>query len=780
MTSSDNRPEPADSNPRSAVLGTRDRRAEDHEAALRAALVQAALDCIVIIDSDGLIIEFNESAERTFGHNREDVLNQPLAELLIPESLRGAHHAGLSKYLASGQHAVLGKRIEVPALHASGRELLVELAITPVHLTDQTYFTAYLRDITERKADEEELRRSQQRYRDLFERSGDAIFIHTLDSEIVDVNTRAEELSGWDRQTLIGMKLPRLMLEADHATASQSIAAIEDDGEVRLEVRFAHRTGVEIPTEVNARAFETDTRILVHSVVRDVSERARTEAELRTAKAEAERASAAKTEFLANMSHEMRTPLNGVIGPLGLINKAGLGDDAVRMIDLAERSAESLLTLIDDVLDISHIESGRVDLQEEPYSPNDLLDQVREIFSNPAEEKGFALEVATMPESPRLVGDPGRVRQVLFNLVGNAVKFTTQGRVTVTARLLDEGGASKIEFNVHDTGIGISDEVLPKLFSRFEQASASPTTLNQGVGLGLAISRELVEIMGGQIHATSQVGVGNLFRVTLPAVFSQSAGAEEPSAAPGSQLLHGRVLLAEDSETNAAVIANMLAKLGIEPEIVADGAAAVQAVDGAAYDLVIMDVGMPIMNGLEASRLIRAAGHATPIVALTAHALPENREQTRAAGMNGFLTKPIRLKDLVRELEKWLPRAEAAHYAVLRAEHIDDQWAGDLAGYAFVLRIFLGELRSRLERISDHARTGDVSRLRHESHAIKGGASNVGAEALARIAARLEQVCSVDNGDGVPGTLVADLNRATEAFLPVAENILAQIEGGRG
>ncbi|MBR9825712.1 MAG: PAS domain S-box protein [Alphaproteobacteria bacterium] len=765
---------------KSGSLGMGEHVDEDPEAALHAAILQAALDCIVIIDSDGVIVEFNEAAENTFGHRREDVLGQPMAELIIPEALRGAHDAGFEKYLSTGQHAVLGKRIEVPALHASGRELLVELAITPVHLTDQTYFTAYLRDITERKADEEELKRSRQRYRDLFERSGDAIFIHTLEGEIVDANKRAEELTGWDRKALIGTHLSRLHPESDQAKCKAAIEAVQSAGEARLEVRFIHRSGVQIPTEVNSRSVDTDDRTLVHGVVRDVSARAATVAELRTAKAEAERASAAKTEFLANMSHEMRTPLNGVIGPLGLIAREGLSENTAQMIDLAERSAESLLTLIDDVLDISHIESGQVDLVEEVYSPNDLLGQVREIFSNSAADKGIALDVASLPKDLRLLGDPGRVRQILFNLVGNAIKFTDQGGVVLEADLADENGSSIVRFHTIDTGIGIAEDVLPKLFSRFEQGLAAPSSVSEGVGLGLAITRELVELMGGKITAMSQLGAGSRFSVTLPANVQNSAQSNAGKTSQPLQHLHGRILLAEDSETNAAVVASMLAKLGLEPEIVCDGAAAVQAVESDAYDLIIMDVGMPVMDGLEASRLIRSTGHATPIIALTAHALPENREQTRAAGMNGFLTKPIRLKDLSRELEKWLPRAEAAHHAVLSAAHIDEQWNGDVAGHAFVLRIFVGELQKRLDRIAEHLQAGELAKLQHEAHAVKGGASNIGAEALAHAASALEQASLGSGPDGLIDRLVADVKQCSAAFVEAAEKSLAQSEGRGG
>lgn len=760
-------------------VGSHERGAEDANAALRAALVQAALDCIIIIDSSGLIVEFNEAAERTFGHDRDTVLGQSMAELLVPEQLRNAHLAGMEKYLQSGEHAVLGKRIEVPALHKDGHELMVELAITPVHLTEQTYFTAYMRDITERLSAEEELKHSRQRYRDLFERSGDAIFIHSLDGEIIDVNASAEQLVGWKKSELIGMKLPNLHPLEDHSFAKSAIAKVQEHGEARVDIRFLHKSGVEIPTEVNARTFEADDRLLVHGVVRDVSARARTEAELRTAKTEAEQANAAKTEFLANMSHEMRTPLNGVIGPLGLIQQSELSAEAARMVRLAERSAESLLTLIDDVLDISHIESGRVDLNVEPYAPNEILDQVREIFSNSAADKGIKLAVDRLPETLRLNGDAGRVRQILFNLVGNAMKFTRTGSVAVKAALDASPEGALMSFQVIDTGEGFDQAILPQLFSRFQQGG-NPSSVTDGVGLGLAITSELVQLMGGSIDAVSEVGTGSTFTVTLPATDAAPEAPAKKTSNAQSEHLQGRVLLAEDSNTNAVVVANMLARIGIEPVIVPDGAAAVQAVESGEFDLVIMDVGMPIMDGLEASRLIRQSGNQVPIIALTAHALPENKEQTQAAGMNGFLTKPIRLKELSRELGKWLSRVDVGAHPVIDESCIEERWDNDRAGYAFVLRIFLDELGTRLSTLTEHLHAHDLSKLRHEAHAIKGGASNVGAEALSCAAARLEHASSMDQRDGTLDSLHADLTRAADVFREATQKHLNPSSGESG
>ena len=858
------------------IMGTHDQHALDEEAALRAALLNSALDCIVILDADGKVIELNAAAEETFGYPRHEVIGREMAELFIPHKLRDAHRAGMARYLATGEAAVIGNRIEVPALHADGRELLVELAVSAVHLDSGTFFTAYLRDITEVRAKEAALKASEQRYQDLFERSGDAIFVHRLDGEIVDVNVRAEELTGRSRDQLVGRQIKTLHPKSDHAKAKQAVTSVLSKGHTRMEIAFLNAKGKPIQTEVNARAFESNGETLVHGVVRDMSRERRADRErqryqhllasaeniadmgswewssvtgellwsesaklilglpdidhitlkrylshvhpddrltviegmrdaargegraqiehrahdrngeelyiqvrcepqpieggvrlvgtiqdltpvrdsenaLRDAKNQAEKASQAKSEFLANMSHEMRTPLNGVIGPLSLLDRGALSARQSELVDMAERSAESLLTLIDEILDISHIESGHFELKNQPYSPAALMAQVQEIFTAPAVEKGLGLSVEHLDLPERIMGDEGRVRQVLFNLVGNAVKYTERGLIKVTARRTMTG---KVMLEVADTGPGIPEDLTPRLFNRFEQADAREGGAIKGVGLGLAICRELVERMDGRIGVDSQPGEGARFWVSLP--LNEAPRASSARDNPGENkniALHGRVLMAEDSSTNAAVATAMLNRLGLKPDVVGDGAAAVQAVELTDYDLIIMDVGMPVMDGLEAAQLIRQSGHAMPIIALTAHALPENRTQTDAAGMNGFLTKPIRMPDLQAELSKWLETGSASNLPVIDETQQAEQWGNDLSGYGFVADIFLQELQTRMESIASARETGDDKRLIHETHAIKGGAANVAAAALCDVAADLELRLR-------GGTRLADLEQA--------------------
>ncbi len=745
-----------------------DKGREQLDLALREALFTAALDCIIVIDSDSRIIEFNQSAEQTFGYDRSEVIGRDLADVIIPPALRDAHHAGMAKFLKTGENAVLGKRIEVPAVRKNGEEILVELAVSAVEVEDAKYFAAYLRDITAEKHRQEALAASEQRYQDLFERSGDAIFVHTLDGELRDMNLQAEKLVGQRRADLIGKSVANLHPESSHPAARDAIKTLQSQGWVRADLDFLGAGGTVIPTEVNARSYESQGETLVHGVVRDVSQRTRTERELRDARDEAERASAAKTDFLANMSHEMRTPLNGVIGPLSLIDHGSLPDKSVELLEMAQRSADALLLLIDDVLDISQIEAGQVDFVSEPYSVASLLEQVQETFSMRAAEKGLSLDVRPTRVEQKVIGDAGRVQQVLINLVGNAIKYTDQGRVSVDAAVNESNGKAMLSFRVLDTGPGIPEADQANLFNRFERAQSFRSEAG-GVGLGLAICKNIVSLMNGRIGLESRPDEGSMFWFEIPVEFSTSENRQ--NSGPSSETLEfsGRVLLAEDSPTNAAVATTMLSRLGLTPDTVTDGAAAVQAALQIEYDLILMDVGMPVMDGLEATRLLRQQGVTTPIVALTAHALKEIKDSTEQAGMDGYMTKPVRPTHLSRILARWLPERDTAQTQVIDEQARLEQWGDDEDGYRFVADIFRQELSDRLEKIRLARQEHDTKTLIHHAHAIKGGASNVAANALSQSAESLEAELRNNVDLTSLTTRFEALNREAKVFLDALE-----------
>ncbi|RKT43264.1 ATP-binding protein [Thiocapsa rosea] len=399
---------------------------------------------------------------------------------------------------------------------------------------------------------------------------------------------------------------------------------------------------------------------------REIQERRATEAALVIAKEQAESASIAKGQFVANMSHEIRTPMNGVLGLLEMLAHEPLSAEQKGLVEVAHTSAESLLTVINDILDFSKMEAGRLDLERIPFDLRRLVEDVAGLFTASARSKQIGLLCFVPPGLPaRVLGDPHRLRQILTNVLGNAVKFSLSGEVQVRVDICgEEDERSRFCFEISDTGIGMTPEQLERLFKPFVQADGSTTRRFGGSGLGLAISKDLVELMGGDIQVESTFGRGSRFRIRLP--FEPLPDMAEPTegAAPmRHRPLKGRVLLAEDNPVNQQVAIGMLMRLGIEPILVQNGAEAIEQLASEHYDAVLMDMQMPVLDGLGATRQWREREHRegrlhTPIIAMTANAMARDREACLEAGMDDYLAKPVKLAALRETLARWLRVAQ--------------------------------------------------------------------------------------------------------------------------
>jgi len=724
--------------------------------AFRQAATETALDCVVTIDADGIIREFNPAAEATFGFKAADVVGTQLGETIIPASMREAHHKGLAHYLKTGEHQVLGKRIEVPAVCADGTELTVELAITPFEVNGDRFFTAYLRDITQRLAEQEALTASETKYQGLFHNSADAVFIHDADGKIHDVNESAVAMLDRSRDELLSLSLQELHPKQDHPIARKALREVAKNSKCRMNIGFLKADGTAIPAEVRARKFEGPDGPLIHGVARDVSEAQARAEELRVAKELAEAASEAKSRFLATISHEIRTPLNGVIGGLGLLADTKLTGDQAAHTAHARNAAEGLLSLINDLLDFAKIEAGHATLEIASFDLWDCVHRVVDIIKPISQQKKLPVVVDIDPAVPRFVSaDSSRLRQILLNLVSNAVKFTEEGSVRVLVSSDDDTGTS-LRFTVTDTGIGIPDEMRDRLFGDFVQLESDYRRRFGGTGLGLAISRRLTSLMGGTIDFESIAGQGSTFWFTLPVdVAEQQLDRSSATVSPEPDGLEGRILLAEDSQTNAYVALALLRQKGARVDHVSNGAEAIEAMKARAYDLVLMDVSMPEVDGIEATMAIKAMPScaSVPIVAMTAHVGEEDRRRCFEAGMDDYVVKPLDKAAFLTTVSNWLPpttdtsnRASPAPGNELKfidADHLAVCWDGlDQKTKQEIVHLFGEEMGERIAVLQNE--TGSADDLRRQAHSLKGAAANVGANPLADLAAEIEEAISKD------------------------------------
>jgi len=616
-------------------------------------VIDTAGDAFVGIDRAGLITDWNHSAEVTFGWSRADAVGRSLAETIMPERLRGAND--LECYLAAADGTGLDGRMEITAVHRDGRELPVEVAVWWMGGGVTQQFSAFLRDITDRKRSERELQQTLSLLAATLESTADGILVVEPDGRISSVNRKFAEMCGLPLPALEGQR-------ADRALAPVLDQLADPEAFVGTITRLASQPDAESDDTVifrDGRIFErySEPQRVDGTVVgrvwsfRDVTERKRLEKELAHARDKALESSKLKSEFLATMSHEIRTPMNGVIGLTGLLLDSGLSETQQQYADGVRASGEALLGIINDILDFSKIEAGKLELETVDFNLAEAIDDVATLVAESARAKGLELVAYCQPEVPTMVrGDVGRLRQILLNLASNAVKFTDKGEVVIRAGLSGPPTAQSVPVRIEvvDTGIGIVPSAAERLFEPFSQADASTTRRYGGTGLGLAICRRLSEAMGGTIAVDSDPGQGSTFWVELP--FARAAVAEpKPVISPGLAGL--RVMVVDDNETNRLVLGAQLLAWDITADVAPDGSVALDRLRCAAgagrpYDLALVDMAMPGMDGLELAHTVSTDPRLRSVRLVLLSSLIVGSEEAARAGFVACLTKPARLSQL--------------------------------------------------------------------------------------------------------------------------------------
>ncbi len=744
--------------------------------ALQSAIFNSANFSSIATDEQGVIQIFNVGAERMLGYTAVEVTNTITpADISDPQELIARAKAlsiELGTPITPGFEALVFKAsrgiediYELTYVRKDGTRLPAVVSVTALR-DGLDVIIGYLligTDNTARKLVEQEQKQSDQRLRDqqfytrsLIESNIDALMTTDPAGIITDVNKQMEALTGCTRDELIGAPFKDCFTDPDRAEAGIK-RVLNEKSVTDYELTARARDGKQTVVSYNATTFYDRNRTLqgVFAAARDVTERKRFEQELQLAKAAAESASRTKSDFLASMSHEIRTPMNAIMGIADLLAKTSLTPEQDKYVQIFRRSGDNLLNLINDILDLSKVEAAQLDLEQTGFLLGDHLEKVIEMVLPRAQEKSLILRCKIAPSVCNdLVGDPTRLRQVLLNLLGNAIKFTEAGHILLTVEPdQDYAVPTALRFTVTDSGIGIANDKLATVFERFAQADSSTTRRFGGSGLGLTICKRLIELMGGRIWVTSEVGKGSTFGFTVPfeiwPIADRPVGATigTDSDAPLQPL---RILMAEDSPDNCTIALAYLEDTPYQIDVAETGLIACEMFKAGDYNLVLMDRQMPVMDGLTATRTLRAWEKAhgrptTPIIALTASAVKGDRETCLAAGCTAYLTKPIKQDVLLQAIREYSAVGSRSlrddSGSESRAQRTARRLAERVPAYLENCRHNVIVMREALDR-------ADFETVTILGHNLRGSGGGFGFQAITDLGAGLEQASEDTDVDG--------------------------------
>ncbi|MCW3082789.1 MAG: response regulator [Bacteroidetes bacterium] len=635
---------------------------------------------------------------------------------------------------------------EIHCLSRTGKELTILGSVNRIDIGGEDfYLTSYI-DITERKELEKAVKISNDRFTSLFYNSPIGINIANVDSsELNLVNNAFLNTFGYERDEVIGKTAAELLIIKDQKIRDENMEEVRRTGRIKdKEIRAYKKNGDEIYCLTSIEFITVEGRLQAISAFQDITERKKIEVQLMEAKRDAEQATLSKSSFLANMSHEIRTPLNAMLGFADLLEQTKLTEQQKDYLDAIDTSGKNLLTIINDILDFSKIEAGMLNIQKVPFSPQQLLHSVYTMFFAKAQSKNLKLFISIDPKIPPMVsGDPTRMNQIMMNLIGNAVKFTSQGSVIVDCLVVERSEQKvKLRLSVKDTGIGIPQEKIDKIFDRFTQADSEITRNFGGTGLGLSIAKRLVELQGGEITVTSEANKGSEFSFTigfditdqLAYVPSEKSEPKIPGVFKGK-----KVLIVEDNPLNQKLAMTLLKNEGFNTKIAENGQVAVDLLKEERFDIILMDIQMPVLDGYQATKKIRRElALTTPIIAMTANALAGEQERCIAMGMDDYITKPFKPELLMNIMYRFLNKADIYPLPVATANqktgekkftdlsYMKEFSEGKLSFIKEMLEIFLEQTPIDLAAIEKGLKENSYSQIRAIAHSLQTSLSFVG------------------------------------------------------
>jgi len=728
-------------------------------------VVQHLSKGIILTDLKGRITFANKYMEKLTGFSNKELLKKTATDLLLSSEDGIGFEQRVYKKKNKRQTSAT-----VAHIHKSGSKWMGRIDASP-YKNPQGEIIGTMRaitDITAQELAEMKVQESEIMLRKIIDASLDAVISIDADRRVIAWSDQATKMFGYSQEETMGKKMGDLIMPPPARVAhDQGLSHFFQTGEwpvlnKRIEITGFHKSGRAFPIELSISSIDMHGKYYLSGFVRDITDRKKAEEDLISAKQEAEQAQLAEQQFLANMSHEIRTPMNAVIGMTHLLYETDPTNAQREYLDSLRFSADSLMGIISNILDLSKIEANELEFEQRTFNLLELIKSLQQTFQFKVREKSINVIVQMDPKIKNyLIGDSVRLNQILTNLLGNACKFTNNGTIGVRSKLVAAtGGQYIIQFEVHDTGIGIKAESLGKIFNNFKQADVKITRKFGGTGLGLTIVKNLVELQGGSIEVESREDQGSVFTFILPfkdsGILQTKISVNKDAEYQISQALkHVRLLVVEDNSMNQKLIIKILESWDCNFEIASDGFIALQKTMEKKFDIILMDIHMPEIDGCETTREIRKnednKNQTTTIIALTAAALLDEKNRALASGMNDFLTKPFSPKQLKMHLGKWLniemdnlQQDSIAHLPDDNMINIDFTYLSEMSGgdQTFVkemIELFLQELPVTLSRMEEELTNQNWDNIANIAHRIKTNFMMVGLSTQSEIALEIEK-----------------------------------------